>query len=226
MAAGTAIVASDIHGYKGVLQRGRRACSCRPGKPKELAGALAKLLGDDELRESMARSGLERAEEFSWERVTAKVEDYYGFVIRRLAAQGRLPEGFHAEIPPSPRPAPGAAAGPSERARSSSRSPRSSRRSLRARISRLGARISRLMRHAPTRRGWSGEPDHPVNGPTGIHAAAPEFWPQLEARSGSIRSAVTDGTAAEVIGRGLDAVDCSRQAARSIGCGLGAKSGA
>jgi hypothetical protein len=35
--------------------------------------------------------------------VTAKVEDYYGFVIRRLAAQGRLPEGFNAEVPPSPR---------------------------------------------------------------------------------------------------------------------------
>ena len=35
--------------------------------------------------------------------VTAKVEDYYGFVIRRLAAQGQLPAGFHAEVPPSPR---------------------------------------------------------------------------------------------------------------------------
>ncbi len=116
MAAGTAIVASDIHGYKGVLQRGQQGLLVPPGKPKELAGALAKLLGDDELRGSMARSGLERAEEFSWERVTAKVDDYYGFVIRRLAAQGRLPEGFHAAIPPSPRPVPGTAAGSSPNA--------------------------------------------------------------------------------------------------------------
>ena len=59
--------------------------------------------GDDALRASMTASGLARAQEFSWERVTAKVEDYYGFVIRRLAAQGQLPVGFHAEIPPSPR---------------------------------------------------------------------------------------------------------------------------
>jgi phosphatidylinositol alpha-mannosyltransferase len=110
MAAGTPIVASDIHGYKGVLQRGQQGLLVPPGKPKELAGALAKLLSDDELRESMGRSGLARADEFSWERVTAKVEDYYGFVIRRLAAQGRLPSGFHAEIPPSPRPTPGASA--------------------------------------------------------------------------------------------------------------------
>jgi phosphatidylinositol alpha-mannosyltransferase len=103
MAAGTAIVASDIHGYKGVVRRGREGLLVRPGKPKELAGALATLLSNDELRESMGRSGLERADEYSWERVTAKVEAYYGFVIRRLAAQGRLPSGFHADIPPSPR---------------------------------------------------------------------------------------------------------------------------
>ncbi len=55
----------------------------------------------------MSASGRVRAEEFSWERVTAKVDDYYGFVIRRLAAQGQLPSGFTAAIPPSPR-APGA----------------------------------------------------------------------------------------------------------------------
>jgi hypothetical protein len=32
--------------------------------------------------------------------VTGKVEDYYGFVIRRLEAQGALPPGFHADVPP------------------------------------------------------------------------------------------------------------------------------
>ena len=103
MAAGTAIVCSDIHGYKGVVRRGREALLVPPHDPKALAGALAKVLSDDELRDSMAHSGLLRAEEFSWERVTAKVEDYYGFVIRRLAAQNQLPPGFHAEIPASPR---------------------------------------------------------------------------------------------------------------------------
>ena len=110
MAAGTAIVASDIHGYKGVARRGREGLLVPPGKPRELAGALATLLGNDELREGMGRAGLARAQEYSWERVTAKVEDYYGFVIRRLAAQGRLPSGFHAGIPPSPRASAGSSA--------------------------------------------------------------------------------------------------------------------
>jgi phosphatidyl-myo-inositol alpha-mannosyltransferase len=103
MAAGTAIVCSDIHGYKGVVRRGREALLVPPGKPKAIAGALATLLANDDMREAMGRSGLERAQEYSWERVTAKVEDYYGFVIRRLASQGQLPSDFHSPVPRSPR---------------------------------------------------------------------------------------------------------------------------
>ena len=63
-----------------------RACSCRRTSRKELAVAIARLLGDPALRAEMSAAGRQRAEEFSWPRVTAKVEDYYGFVIRRLAA--------------------------------------------------------------------------------------------------------------------------------------------
>ncbi|MCI0344410.1 MAG: glycosyltransferase family 4 protein [Chloroflexi bacterium] len=103
MAAGAPIVCSDIHGYKGVVRRGREALLVPPKKPKAIAAAVARLLSDDELRARMGASGMARAEEFSWERVTAKVDDYYGFVIRRLAAQGALPPGYRAEIPASPR---------------------------------------------------------------------------------------------------------------------------
>ena len=37
-------------------------------------------------------------------RVGQAVEEYYGFVIRRLAEQGELPKGFSAPIPPPPGP--------------------------------------------------------------------------------------------------------------------------
>jgi phosphatidylinositol alpha-mannosyltransferase len=99
MAAGTPIVCSDIHGYKGVVRRGREGLLVPPSKPKAIAAAVAELFGDGERRARMGESGRRRAEEFSWERVTAKVDDYYGFVIRRLAAQGALPPGFRAEVP-------------------------------------------------------------------------------------------------------------------------------
>jgi hypothetical protein len=103
MAAGTAIVASDIHGYKGVVRRGREGLLVPPREPKAIAAAIGRLLRDDELRAAMGAAGRDRAAEFSWERVTAKVDAYYGFVIRRLAARGELPASFHSAIPPSPR---------------------------------------------------------------------------------------------------------------------------
>jgi phosphatidylinositol alpha-mannosyltransferase len=104
MAAGTPIVCSDIHGYKGVVRRGREGLLVPPRAPRELAIAIDRLLRDPALREQMGAAGQERAEDFSWPRVTAKVDDYYGFVIRRLAAAGTLPEGFAAEIPQAPPP--------------------------------------------------------------------------------------------------------------------------
>ena len=107
MAAGAPIVASDIHGYKGVVRRDREALLVPPKEPKAIAGSIARLLREPETAAAMSVAGIARAEEFSWPRVTAKVEDYYGFAIRRLAASGPLPEHFTAAVPPSPRPAPG-----------------------------------------------------------------------------------------------------------------------
>ena len=104
MAAGAAIVASDIHGYKGVVRRGREALLVPPRDPQELAIAIDRLLSDEALRGQMGAAGRVRAEEFSWPRVTVKVEEYYGFVIRRLAASGALPTGFRAPIPQAPPP--------------------------------------------------------------------------------------------------------------------------
>jgi phosphatidylinositol alpha-mannosyltransferase len=106
MAAGTAIVCSDIHGYKGVVKRGEQALLVPPGESRPLAEAILRLLADPGLRERMAQSGLERVAEFGWDRIAARVEAYYGFVIRRLAAQGTLPRDFHAEVPPDPRAGP------------------------------------------------------------------------------------------------------------------------
>jgi len=103
MAAGAPIVASDIHGYKGVVRRGREALLVPPHEPKELATAIERVITDPELAATFRANGPVRAAEFSWPRVTAKVDDYYGFVIRRLAASGQLPPHFHADVPPSPR---------------------------------------------------------------------------------------------------------------------------
>ena len=105
MASGTAIVCSDIHGYKGVVHRGAQALLVPPKDSSALAAALRTLLEDPSARAAMGESGRQRAVQFSWESITAKVDDYYGFVIRRLAAQNALPPGFSAPIPQAVRPA-------------------------------------------------------------------------------------------------------------------------
>jgi len=57
MASGAPIVASDIHGYKGVVRRGREALLVPPRTPKALAGAIATLLNDDAARIAMGEAG-------------------------------------------------------------------------------------------------------------------------------------------------------------------------
>jgi len=104
MAAGAPIVCSDIHGYKGVVKRGEQALLVPPGEPKPLAEAIGRLLDDPELRARLGASGRERVVGYGWDRVAERVEAYYGFVIRRLAAQGALPRDFRAEVPQLTRP--------------------------------------------------------------------------------------------------------------------------
>jgi len=104
MSAGAPIVCSDIHGYRGVVRRDRDGLLVPPGDADGLAEALRRLIDDPELRARLSRAGIERSELFSWEHVGASVEEYYGFVIRRLAEEGRLPSGFSAPIPPPPGP--------------------------------------------------------------------------------------------------------------------------
>jgi phosphatidylinositol alpha-mannosyltransferase len=103
MAAGAPIVCSDIHGYKGVVKRDEQALLVPPGEAQPLADALLRLLGDADLRVRMGQAGRERSAEFGWDRIGGRVEAYYGFVIRRLAAAGSLPAHFSAQVPPDPR---------------------------------------------------------------------------------------------------------------------------
>jgi phosphatidylinositol alpha-mannosyltransferase len=102
MAAGVPIVCSDIHGYKGVVRRNEQAVLVPPRDVEGLAAALGTLLRDPALRQRMGDSGRQRAQQFGWQAVAARVEDYYGFVVRRLAAADALPSGFRAPLPEAP----------------------------------------------------------------------------------------------------------------------------
>jgi phosphatidylinositol alpha-mannosyltransferase len=86
MAAGVPIVASDIHGYKNVVQRGVQGLLVEPRNHRALAAALYRLSTDPDLRHRMGEAGRERAPEYSWDRVTERIVDFYHEVRKRKLA--------------------------------------------------------------------------------------------------------------------------------------------
>jgi phosphatidyl-myo-inositol alpha-mannosyltransferase len=87
MAAGVPIVASDIHGFKRVVERNVQGLLVEPRNPRALAAALYTLARDPDLRHDMGEAGRERAPEFSWDRVTERIVDYYYEVREGVLAQ-------------------------------------------------------------------------------------------------------------------------------------------
>lgn len=89
MAAGVPIVASDIHGFKRVVERNVQGLLVEPRNPRALAAALYALARDPDLRHDMGEAGRARAPEFTWDRVTERIVDFYHETRDRVMAAGR-----------------------------------------------------------------------------------------------------------------------------------------
>lgn len=76
-ASGTPVVASDIPGYKSVVEQTGGGLLFRNGDASSLAQALSKVLVDDEMRRGLSETGLKRVQEFSWEHLTTRLESIY-----------------------------------------------------------------------------------------------------------------------------------------------------
>ena len=87
MAAGVPIVASDIHGFKKVVERNVQGLLVEPKTPRALAAALYRLARDPDLRHEMGDAGRARAPEFTWDRVTERIVDFYYETRERVLAQ-------------------------------------------------------------------------------------------------------------------------------------------
>jgi phosphatidylinositol alpha-mannosyltransferase len=83
MAAGAAVVASDIDGYRGVVRDGREALLVPPGDVDALTAALQRLLDDEPRRKELAVAGRARAEEFSMDSIAERFEAIYERAIAR-----------------------------------------------------------------------------------------------------------------------------------------------
>lgn len=81
MAAGMPIVASNIDGFAGVLTHGVEGLLVTPEDAPALASALVDLLRDPARRQAMGERGRERAQHYSWDRVSQRVLSYYERLI-------------------------------------------------------------------------------------------------------------------------------------------------
>ncbi len=86
MAAGCAVIASDIHGYKKVVQRNVSGLLVEPKETDALADAILRLATDTELRSRLGDAGARRAPEFDWKHVTTQLVEVYEQVIAGASA--------------------------------------------------------------------------------------------------------------------------------------------
>jgi phosphatidylinositol alpha-mannosyltransferase len=77
MAAGTAIVASDLPGYRTVARAGEEALLVPPGDAPALAAALRRVLEEPALTASRVAAAARRAGEFSMERLARRYLELY-----------------------------------------------------------------------------------------------------------------------------------------------------
>jgi phosphatidylinositol alpha-mannosyltransferase len=82
MAAGTAVIASDLTGYRAVARGDNEARLVPPGDVAELRLALRDLLDDPGERDRFAKAGTERAEEFSIDHLAERFLAIYEQAIR------------------------------------------------------------------------------------------------------------------------------------------------
>ncbi|MEO0082253.1 MAG: glycosyltransferase family 4 protein [candidate division WOR-3 bacterium] len=77
MASAKPVVASDIEGYRKVLEHGREGLLVPPRDVDGIAAAIVQLLKDPTLRQKMGAAGRQKALRYSWSRVADQVESLY-----------------------------------------------------------------------------------------------------------------------------------------------------
>jgi phosphatidylinositol alpha-mannosyltransferase len=83
MATEKPIIASDIPGYRKVMENGKQGWFFNVCDPKDLASKLISLLHEPDLRLRMGKHGRKTAFNYDWRIIANKVADYYREVLSR-----------------------------------------------------------------------------------------------------------------------------------------------
>jgi len=77
MAAGTAVVASELHAFRRVLRDGEAGCLVPVDDPAALGAALVNVLSNDVLRERYIAAGAEAVRRYDWSVVASQIMRVY-----------------------------------------------------------------------------------------------------------------------------------------------------
>jgi glycosyltransferase involved in cell wall biosynthesis len=81
MACGAPVITSDVSSLPEVV--GKAGLTHAPDDARALTGAMARLLGDETVREHFRREGFIQASQFSWDRAARETQAVYEEVIRK-----------------------------------------------------------------------------------------------------------------------------------------------
>jgi phosphatidylinositol alpha-mannosyltransferase len=84
MAVGKPVVASNIDGYSSVITHGQDGLLVPPRDTGSLTQTLISILSDKKLQQKLSRKARLTAENYSWERIAQRVNDYYNKVLDEL----------------------------------------------------------------------------------------------------------------------------------------------
>lgn len=87
-AAGLPVVASRVGGVPSFVEHGRNGMLCPSGDTEAFAGALEQILRDRQLAEDIARAGREKAGEYQWDNLAARLAEIYREAIEAKRRSG------------------------------------------------------------------------------------------------------------------------------------------
>jgi len=81
MAAGAAIVASDVPTVRPPLKQMKNAVLVPPDDPEEMAMAIRRLMQDDDLADAIARQAAEDVRLYTWDRRASRIQTFISSVL-------------------------------------------------------------------------------------------------------------------------------------------------
>jgi len=81
MASAVPVVASNIAGYRQVIEDGENGLLFNPYSPIDIKERILSVLSNDSLRDNLAKNGLESVKQYDWGKIADRIFEIYNKAI-------------------------------------------------------------------------------------------------------------------------------------------------